>query len=321
MLIDMPIEELRTYQGCTPKPDDFERYWDESLAELAALDPEVELTPAAFQCPCADCFDLRFTGVGGARIYAKLLRPRHPQGRKPALVQFHGYSGNSGDWSDKLNFVAAGFTVASLDSRGQGGKSQDITPVNGMTLRGHIVRGMDDPDPKKLLFRSNFLDTAELVRIVMGLDGVDPARVGICGGSQGGGLTLACASLVPEVNRAAAVFPFLCDYRRVWNMDLAKQAYEEIQYYFRQVDPTHAHEEEFFTKLGYIDVQNLTPRIRCRTLMVTGLMDTVCPPSTQFAAYNKITAPKEVVFYPDFGHEGLPGNNDRIYRFMMEMLD
>ena len=67
-------------------------------------------------------------------------------------------------------------------------------------------------------------------------------------------------------------------------------------------------------------MQNLAPRIRARIFMATGLMDTVCPPSTQFAAFNKITAPKEHVFYPDFGHEKLPGCNDRIFRFMMEML-
>ena len=42
-------------------------------------------------------------------------------------------------------------------------------------------------------------------------------------------------------------------------------------------------------------------------MMGVGLMDTICPPSTQFAAYNKITAKKSLVIYPDFGHEGLPG--------------
>ena len=321
MLIDMPVEQLKRYFGSSPRPADFDRYWEESLAELDAVDPQLELKPAEFQAPNAECFELWFTGVGGARIFAKLLRPKNAPAPHPAVVQFHGYSGNGGDWSDKLNYVAAGFTVASLDVRGQGGRSQDITPVNGMTLRGHIVRGAADPDPKKLLFRSIFLDTARLTRIVMQLPEVDPTRVGAMGGSQGGGLTLACASLVPELNRAYAVYPCLSDYRRVWNMDLAKAAYEEIQYYFRQFDPTHANEDAFFERLGYIDVQNLAPRIRCQIRMATGLMDTVCPPSTQFAAYNRITAPKDMVFYPDFGHEHLPENNDRIFRFMMEMAE
>jgi cephalosporin-C deacetylase len=48
-----------------------------------------------------------------------------------------------------------------------------------------------------------------------------------------------------------------------------------------------------------------------------GLMDTICPPSSQFAAYNKITATKSMTIYPDFGHEGLPGHSDRIFEFMM----
>mgnify|MGYP000161648250 FL=1 len=41
MLIDKPIDELRTYLGSSPLPEDFDSYWDESLAELAALPPEV----------------------------------------------------------------------------------------------------------------------------------------------------------------------------------------------------------------------------------------------------------------------------------------
>lgn len=320
MLVDLPIQELKKYQGCSPKPADFEKYWDESLAEVAAIDPKVDLIPSAFQAPYAECFDMYFNGVNNSRIYAKLLRPKHQTGKGPAVVIFHGYSGNSGDWSDKLAYVAAGFTVAALDCRGQGGKSEDNTPVNGMTLRGHIVRGAADDDPKKLMFRNIFLDAAQLTRLVMAMDNVDAKRVGIFGGSQGGGITMACAALVPEVNRAVSVFPFLSDYRRVWNMDLAKDAYDEMKYYFRQFDPNHEREDEFFYRLGYVDIQNLAPRIRCKLQMFTGLMDTVCPPSTQFACYNKITSPKEVVFFHDFGHEGLPGGNDRIFKFMMEML-
>ena len=50
--------------------------------------------------------------------------------------------------------------------------------------------------------------------------------------------------------------------------------------------------------------------------MATGLMDTICPPSTQFAAYNKMTCKKDVVIYPDFAHEGLPGWSDRVYAFL-----
>ncbi len=72
-------------------------------------------------------------------------------------------------------------------------------------------------------------------------------------------------------------------------MDLAREAYDELTYYFKRFDPTHEHEEEVFIQLGYIDVQHLADRIAARVQMTTALMDTVCPPSTQFAAYKQAT--------------------------------
>jgi cephalosporin-C deacetylase len=275
----------------------------------------VELEPHALDAPFAECFHLTFTGVGGARVHAKYLRPRAAREPHPAVLLFHGYSGSSGDWTDKLGWVGRGYSVAALDCRGQGGRSEDAGGVRGNTLRGHIIRGLDDA-PEKLLFRQIYLDCAQLAGIVMGFPEVDPERVGATGASQGGGLTLACAALEPRVRRAAPVFPFLCDYQRVWEMDLAANAYEELRLYFRAFDPRHEREAEVFTRLGYIDNQHLAPRIRAEVLMAVGLMDSICPPSSQFAAYNKIGAPKQLLVYPDFGHENLPGAGDRIWEFM-----
>jgi cephalosporin-C deacetylase len=318
LLFDMPFEQLKTYAGTNPRPHDFADYWERGLAELAATDPQVELVEAEFQTPFAECSHLYYTGTGGARIHAKLLRPRQRQGANPAVLMFHGYSGNSGDWVDKLGYVALGYTVAAMDCRGQGGLSEDVGGVRGWTLRGHIVRGLGDA-PEKLLYRHIFLDTAQLARVVMEMDGVDPKRVGATGMSQGGGLTLACAALEPRIKLAAPVFPFLCDYKRVWQKELAKNAYLELDEYFRRFDPLHEREEELFTQLGYIDVQFLAPRIQAEVMMAVGLMDDVCPPSTQFAAYNKISAPKSLRIYPDYKHEQLPGNNDAIFQFLSRL--
>ena len=313
-IFDLPLDELRTYQGRNPKPADFDAYWQRGLDELAATPANVELRHHPHPARFAECFDLWFTGTAGARVHAQYMRPRDG-GQHPALLRFHGYSMYAGDWYDKLAFVAQGFVVAALDVRGQGGLSEDAGGVRGTTLRGQIIRGLDD-DPDKLLFRQIFLDTARLAQVVMEQPEVDASRVAAAGGSQGGGLTLACAALEPRIWRAAPVFPFLCDYRRVWEMDLARDAYEELVYYFTRFDPTHEREEETWTKLGYIDVQHLAGRIKARVLMTTALMDMVCPPSTQFAAYNKIRSEKEMILYPDFGHDNLPGEHDRLFEFL-----
>jgi cephalosporin-C deacetylase len=202
-----------------------------------------------------------------------------------------------------------------MDCRGQGASLDPGSPTT-WTLGGHIVRGLDG-SPEGLSFRQIFLDTAMLARVVMGLPGVDPDRLGAFGGSQGGGLTLACAALEPRIRRLAPIHPFLCDYKRVWEMDLAKDAYVELRDYFRKYDPLHEREAALFDKLGYVDVQHLCPRIRGEVQMVTALMDTICPPSTQFAAYNRITSPKSMRIYPDFGHEVIPGVYDAVFQFML----
>jgi cephalosporin-C deacetylase len=319
-LIDLPLEELRSYAGRNPRPADFDAFWEAALRELAATDPRPQFTPnTTLQAPGVECFDLWFTGVGGARIYAKFLRPTAAvrAGKPvPAVLQFHGYTGNSGDWSGKLAYAASGFCVAAMDCRGQGGLSEDKGGVLGTSHSGHIIRGLDDPDPRKLLYRQIFLDTAQLARVVMSLPEVDPARVGAMGGSQGGALTLACAALEPRIKQAASIFPFLADYKRVWELDLARDAYAELRTFFRHFDPRHEREEAIFTKLGYIDLQFFAPRIRADVLMLTSLMDAICPPSTQFAIYNRLTAKKEMKIYPDFGHEALPGDSDLIFNFM-----
>jgi cephalosporin-C deacetylase len=321
-LIDKPLPELRNYSGKNPRPSDFDAYWADALRELDATDPRPELRPSTAIAPRqAECFDLWFTGVGGARIYAKYIRPKNAAAggkQRPAVLQFHGYTGNSGDWMDKLGYASEGLCFAAMDCRGQGGRSEDNLTVKGPTLHGHIVRGLDDPDPRKLAYRQIFLDTVQLARVVMNFPEVDSARVGCCGNSQGGALSLVCAALEPRIKRVVPVFPFLCDYQRVWEMDLTKNAYQELREFFRRFDPRHEREPEIFTRLGYIDVQHLAPRITtAEVLMFTGLMDDICPPSSQFAAYNKITAKKEMVIYPDYAHETLPGQADRTFNFML----
>jgi cephalosporin-C deacetylase len=322
LTFDFTLDKCKTYLGRNPRPADFDVFWERGLAEMNAVAPEVEMVRAEFRARNAECFHLYFTGVGGARIHAKFLRPAKTDGPHPAVLMFHGYSVDSGDWSDKLAYVSQGFSVAAMDCRGQGGLSQDRSTVSGSTLHGHIVRGLDDAlrgEPDKLLFRQVFLDTAELAKIVMEMPDVDAAHVGVTGGSQGGGLTVACAALEPRIARAAPVYPFLSDYQRVWEMDEAKDAYLELRDYFRRFNPLHVNQASVFEKLGYIDIQHLAPRIRGEVLWSIGLMDEICPPSSQFAAYNKIKSTKRMDIYPDYAHESIKGAGDRVFAFLSEL--
>lgn len=104
------------------------------------------------------------------------------------------------------------------------------------------------------------------------------------------------------------------------DMGLDQNAYAELREYFRLYDPMHEHEEETFMKLGYIDGQHLASRIKAEVLMLTGLLDNVCPPSTQYAAYNKMTCKKKHLLYPEYYYETLAKVNDRYPAGMFALM-
>ena len=317
--LDMPLNELRVYRGLNPRPSDFDLYWDEALEELQTIDPEPTLERATFRVAGAECFHLRFTGIGGARIHAKFLRPANPEQPTPAVLHFHGYSGHSGDWADKLGLVLAGCSVLAMDCRGQGGASEDTGIYPGRTQGGLITRGLAG-EPRDLYFRQVFLDTAQLARVARSLPGINGAAMAAMGGSQGGALAVVCAALDPGMIALASAYPFLCDYRRVWEMDLAKDAYEDLVSWFRLFDPRHEREGEVFKRLGYIDIQHLAPRVRANSLMALTLADRICPPSTQFACFNALGGAKRSVVYPDHAHEYLPGWADEAIAHLIGTL-
>ncbi|WP_112241886.1 acetylxylan esterase [Kribbella monticola] len=309
---EMSSEELTAYQGTNPRPDDFDQFWDKALAELDGTDPETVFEPATdFPLPFARAEHLYFTGTGGYRVHAKVIRPENPTG--PAVLMFHGYGGEQPKWIDLIPYAASGFTIAALDVREQVAFRTPSQQPNSFSLRNHLVEGLDG-GPDSLLYKHVFLDTRRLADIIRGLPEVDAARVATTGWSQGGGLSLVAAALTPEIKYTASVFPFLTDYRRAWDLNLGTDPYGEITTWFRKRDPRHLREDEVFTTLGYIDVQHLAPRIQAEVTLYVGLEDETCPPSTQYAAYNKLTSPKELRLYPDFGHDDLPGAMDEIYQ-------
>ncbi len=317
-IVDMPVEKLKTYMGCSPCPSDIDEYWDTALAEMNALDPKAEFIKSSFPSKRSDLFDLYFTGTKNARIHAKVAIPKNIEGKAPAVLMFHGLSGSAGQWQDLIAYASEGYVVAYLDARGQGGESEDTGNVKGTTYTTPFTRGLEG-DKHDLLMRDIYLDTALLAKIIMGLDCVDETRVGTTGGSQGGCLSVACACLVPEIKKCAPIYPYQSDYKRVYEMDLNKGAYEGLKYYFRQFDPTHSREDEIFERLGYIDIQNLAKRMKAELFMQTGLVDTTCPPSTQFAMYNKVTSKKNVILYPEYGHEYIKNSNDKVFAFLSDL--
>lgn len=303
-------EQLKTYKGAKRKPDDFEAYWNRALDLIKDHNLDVELIKSEVQYENVDCFDLYFTGVDNSRIHAKYVRPKTNH-KKKAILQFHGYMYHSGSWNEKLVYASQGYSVVSMDCRGQGGFSEDLGQFKGSTVYGHLIKGLSESEDN-LYYKYVFLDTVLLSRIIMKLEGI--ATLYTMGISQGGGLALACAGLVKEVKKVAVQNPFLSDYRKVWELGVGREQYRLIDY-FRFFDPLHETEEEVFRRLDYIDVHNFAENIQADVLFGTGMKDDICPIDTQMAIYNNLSGYKRLKLYPDYGHEDMPGFLDETLIF------
>lgn len=309
------IEALSDYSGSTPMPEDFDQFWKERISEADAVPLDYTITPSEIPpFPSCTYSDLWFTGMGGAKLYAKYLKPV-TQAPVPLVLQFHGYPGSTRSWFEQSSFAGMGCSLLALDCPGQGGPGQDLGGYQGTTVSGHIIAGLDG-NPKDMYYVRLHQNIRILCRIVQQLEGIDLRRVFVNGGSQGGALGLACCALNPDlINRAAIQYPFLSDFRMVWELGADEIAYEGLRYYSRWFDPDGSKEEHWFHQLSYIDSKNFAHLVRCPVLFATGLEDTVCPPQTQCAVYNQLTCPKKRYLYPGFGHEEIQDFDDLLLDF------
>ena len=116
------MEQL--YTGLTPVPDDFDAFWVERMAEADAVELDYEISASEIPSfDTVDYLDLWFTGMGGARLYAKYVKPRSEE-PVPIVLQFHGYPGATRSWFEQSSFAGMGCALIGLDNPGQGGKSQ-----------------------------------------------------------------------------------------------------------------------------------------------------------------------------------------------------
>jgi len=315
---DMPLEELKRYTGSTPVPDDFWNFWDKMTKKAWSVPFSYEIIPSDLpQTSETEFFDVWLEGVNGEKLHAKYIRPKSME-KVPVVLQFHGYPGASRGWFEQASFVGMGMAVLAMDCPGQGGSSEDLGGRAGTTASDHIIQGVDG-DAEKMYYVEVFMDTCLMVRLAMNLPELDCERIYVNGASQGAGLGLVCTALNSSyIRRCAALYPFLSDYRRAWDMDRDVIVYNGLNYYTRWFDPEGKHLTEFFTKLGYIDVQNFVERITCPVLFGTGLMDEICPPSSQFAVFSKIRAPKQHLIFPEFGHEEIAAFDDKLIAFFGE---
>ncbi|WP_247826847.1 acetylxylan esterase [Arthrobacter antioxidans] len=303
---DRPLSELRSYLPERDEPEDYDAFWDRTLSEQRrhVAPPLFEEVRAGYSQLVTE--DVTFAGYGGEPIKAWLLRPRHLAGPLPTVVTYIGYGGGRGLLGEWTALPSAGFAHFVMDLRGQGSGHRPGDTADGALTGPHtggfMTLGIESPDT--YYYRRLFVDAVHAVEAAQAHPAVDPARVVVSGGSQGGGITLAAAALTQRVNDTPPVgaivdVPFLAHMRHATEI-VGTAPYSEIVTYLgtRRNDV-----EGVFRTLSYFDGVNFAARGTVPALFSVGLLDDVCPPSCVFAAHNHYAGPKRMKVYPYNGHE------------------
>lgn len=306
-LFDMPSEQLELYQPVLVEPPDFDWFWTQTLAEAGQFPLNATFTPVDYGLKTLKTYDVSFAGFGGQTIKAWFIVPADADKPLPAVLEFIGYGGGRGTPLHWLTYPSAGYAFMVMDTRGQGsswlrGDTPDMPNGANPAYPGFMTQGI--LNPHSYYYRRVFTDGVRALEALLSHPLVDAERVAVTGGSQGGGISLAVSGLSPQVKWALPDVPFLCHFRRAVEIS-PDYPYQEIVQYLR------IHREKYetvFSTLSYFDGVHFARRIRAQVLCSTALMDTVCPPSTVYAAYNAIQSDKQMAVYPYNGHEG--GAND-----------
>jgi len=308
-LFDLPIEELRRYAPALAVPADLGRFWESTLADARAYDLAPSFTPVESGLTVISTFDVTFAGFAGAPVRAWLHLPAGATQPLPAVVEFVGYGGGRGLAHERVMWAAAGYAHLVMDTRGQGstwsvGDTPDPDPIGTPFHPGFMTRGI--LDPTTYYYRRVYVDAVRAVEAVRLHPAVDPRRVALTGASQGGGISIAVAGLVPDLAAAMPDMPFLSDLPRAITL-LDRDPYAEVARYLKA---HRDHVDQALATLAYFDVAILGRAATAPAIFSVGLMDETTPPSTVFAAFNWYGGPKEIREYPFNDHEGGEGFHD-----------
>ena len=268
------------------KQPDFDAFWEQTLAELAAVKPEYKLTLLKEHSnDVRRTYRVDMKSFGGESISGVLIEPVAP-GKYPVMVYYMGYGSDVWYADPSSNPQMIEFTVCV--------RNQALNRKPG-EKDDWCARGLESKET--YYYRGAFADAVRGLDFVCSLEKADQDRILIQGESQGGALTLIAASLDSRVKAAAPSAPFLNDYKDYFA--LVHWPGEPI---LAAAKEQGISDDDLYRTLSYFAVKTFSDRIGCPLIMAVGLQDDVCPPLTNFAAYNQIKSEKDWICYPHSAH-------------------
>lgn len=293
-----------------PVPDDFDQFWAKQKAALAEVPLKSTQTPAKSPLDGVEAFDVQVDCLGKP-VSGYFGRPKEAKPKSlPAILFVHGAGVRSSNL-DSTRWAAKEGGMLTLDINAHGIPNGQPAEFYTALTEGELkdYRSIGRQDREQCYFKGMFLRLIRAIDFLTSQPEWDGKTVIVYGSSQGGFQAFAAAGLDARVTFICAGVPAGCDH--------TGSAANRISGWPKLVpnDAQGKPDAAVLETSRYFDCVNFATRAKCKGAAVTvGFIDTTCPPTSVYAAYNALTVPKAMHADVDAGHTNTPAAS----KFMQE---
>jgi cephalosporin-C deacetylase-like acetyl esterase len=282
-----------------PVPDDFDAFWDAQKKKLAAVPMNPRLTPVANSAaPNLACFDVQLDCVGSAPVSGYLAKPAGAKPKSlPILLHMHGAGVSSAMLNVAAHWAQHDLLAMDINAHGlpNGRPQQFYTDLSLGALKDYRRFGSDSRET--CYFLGMFLRAARALDFLTTQPEWDGKTIIVDGISQGGFQAFAVAYLDNRVSFLSAGEPAGCDHSGM----VAGRACGWPK--LVSTDAAGQPDAKELQTARYFDNVNFAAHTKAKRVFLTvGFIDTTCPATTVYAAYNNLPIPKQIFNDIPAGH-------------------
>ena len=287
-----------------PVPDDFDAFWDGMKQKLAAVPVAPKLAAVKAPLPGVESFDVTAPALG-LQISGYMSKPVGAKPKSlPIILTVHGAGVSDSSLGGSASWAAKGFIAMDMNAHGlpNGKPKAFYADLKVGAMKDY--RYEHKSDREKAYFTGMMLRLVRAIDVLTAQPEWDGKHVVVSGASQGGYQAIAAAGIDGRVTFFAAGVPAGCDHSGMLVNRIA--GWPKI---VPVVDgkPDMAVLEAY----RYLDCMNFATRTKAAGCYFTvGFIDTTCPPTSIYAAYNQLTIPKEIYDDIPSGHSHSPAARD-----------
>ena len=296
----------------TTLPTDFNQFWDNAKAENSKIPLDAQMTLLANKCTDkVNVYQINVQNCKiGMRVYGILCVPKAP-GKYPAVLEVPGAGVRP--YNGYVSLAEKGIITLIIGIHGIPVTLDSIVYTNLRygALDGYQTYNIDSKDD--YYYKHVYLGCVRAIDFINTLPEYDGHSLAVAGGSQGGALAIATTALDKRVQCVSSFYPALCDVTGYLHGRAGgwPHAFNKSSFITDQKVETSK----------YYDVVNFAKHLTAPGFYAFGFNDESCPPTSVYAAYNCIKAPKNLLIIKEMGHASTPEQQNKSNEFLYKQLN